>query len=39
MSDAEGVQVYYDMPSNSVLLRSSFFMGTGVSKAIYKKAC
>jgi hypothetical protein len=39
MSDSEGVQVYYDMPTNSVLLRSQFFMGTGVSKTIYKKAC
>jgi hypothetical protein len=39
MSEAEGVQVYYDMPTNQVLLRSSFYMGTGVSKNVFKKAC
>jgi hypothetical protein len=39
MSETEGVQAYYDMPSNSILLRSQFFMGTGVSKAFFKKAC
>lgn len=39
MSETEGVQAYYDMPSNSILLRSQFFMGVGVSKAFYKKAC
>jgi hypothetical protein len=38
-SEAEGIQAYYDMPSNSILLRSQFFMGTGVSKTIFKKAC
>ena len=38
-SEAEGIVSFYDMPSNSMLLRSEFFMGTGVSKAFYKKAC
>lgn len=38
-SEAEGIVAFYDMPTNSILLRSEFYMGTGVSKAFYKKAC
>jgi hypothetical protein len=38
MSESEGILAYYDMPTNSILLRSQFFMGTGVSKAFYKRA-
>ena len=38
-SEAEGIVAFYDMPSNSILLRSEFYMGTGVSKAFFKKAC
>ena len=37
-SEAEGIVAFYDMPSNSILLRSQFYMGTGVSKAFFKKA-
>jgi hypothetical protein len=38
MSEAEGIVSYYDMPTNSILLRAQFFMGTGVSKEFYKRA-
>ena len=38
MSEAEGIQAYYNMPTNSIYLRAQFFMGTGVSKTIYKRA-
>jgi hypothetical protein len=38
MSEAEGIQAYYNMPTNSIYLRAQFYMGTGVSKTIYKRA-
>ena len=37
-SEAEGIVAFYDMPSNSIMLRSEFFYGTGVSKEIFEKA-
>lgn len=38
VSESEGVVSFYDMPSNSILLRSQFYYGVGVSKAFFKKA-
>ena len=38
-SEAEGLNVYHDMITNNLYLRSQFYAGTGVSKTIFKKAC
>ena len=38
MSEAEGLTVYYNMPTNEIYLRSQFYMGVGVSKEIFEIA-
>lgn len=38
LSDSEGLQVIYEEKSRIIYLRADFYLGTGVSKTLFKKA-
>jgi hypothetical protein len=38
LSETEGIQVIYEEKSRIIYLRADFYLGTGVSKTIFKKA-